>query len=44
MGWILLEALFALVVGVAIVWWTMAGRHKSPPATRESATKPDDRQ
>jgi hypothetical protein len=32
MGWILLEALGALVLLVLIVWWTMfAGRKKGEP-------------
>jgi len=30
MGWILLEALLALGVAIAIVWWTMSGRRKPP--------------
>ena len=37
MGWFLLESLFALIVAVAIVWWTMGPRRRRPP--RES---PDD--
>jgi hypothetical protein len=28
MGWILLEALVALVIAVAIVWWTVSARGK----------------
>jgi len=38
MGMFLLEALLALVILIAIVWWTMfAGRHKGelPPAQDE---------
>jgi hypothetical protein len=31
MGWFLLESLFALVVAVAIVWWTMGPRRRKPP-------------
>jgi hypothetical protein len=32
MGWILLEALVALVFAVAIVWWTMGPKiRKGPP-------------
>jgi hypothetical protein len=31
MGWIFLEALVALVIAIAIVWWTMSGRRKPPP-------------
>ena len=35
MGLILLEALLALVILVAIVWWTMfSGRKKGEPPTR----------
>jgi hypothetical protein len=30
MEWFFIEALFALAVGIAIVWWTMAPRRKSP--------------
>jgi len=30
MAWILLEALLALVIAVAIVWWTASGRRKPP--------------
>jgi hypothetical protein len=32
MGWFLLEALFALVLAVGIVWWTMGPKAKKPPA------------
>jgi hypothetical protein len=35
MEWFLLEMLFALVVAVAIVWWTMGGKREKPP--RDSA-------
>ena len=39
MEWIYLEAAIALVVLIAIVWWTMAARHKpdreSKPAERK---------
>jgi hypothetical protein len=38
MGWILLEGLVALVIGIAIVWWTMGARRK-PPGPRD---RPDD--
>ena len=32
MGWILLEALVALLLAVGIVWWTMAPKiRKRPP-------------
>ena len=41
MGWFLLEMLFALVVAVAIVWWTMGPRRRKPP--RESANDSADR-
>jgi hypothetical protein len=38
MGLILLEALLALLVLVAIVWWTMfSGRRGGEPARAESA-------
>jgi hypothetical protein len=30
MEWFIIEALVALAVGIAIVWWTMAPRKKSP--------------
>jgi hypothetical protein len=30
MGWILLEALVALLIAIGIVWWTMRGRRKEP--------------
>ena len=44
MGLILLEALLALVVLVAIVWWTMfAGRKRGeikPPADSDSGQPP----
>jgi hypothetical protein len=33
MGWLLLEALLALVIAVAIVWWTVSARRK--PHDRE---------
>ena len=40
MEWILLEALVALVIAVAIVWWTMSARRKPPaPPTLERATR-----
>jgi len=31
MGWILLEALVALLLAVAIVWFTMGARRNEPP-------------
>ena len=31
MGWFLLEMLFALVVAVFIVWWTMGPKKRKPP-------------
>jgi hypothetical protein len=38
MGWILLEALVALLIAVGIVWWTMGPKRKTrrrdPPADR----------
>jgi hypothetical protein len=30
MEWFFIEALFALAVGIAIVWWTMAPQKKLP--------------
>jgi hypothetical protein len=36
MGWILLEALVALLLAVFIVWFTMGGRRK-PPSRLPSA-------
>jgi len=41
MGWFLLESLFALVVAVAIVWWTMGPRRRRPP--RDSTNGTDDK-
>lgn len=36
MGWILFEALIALLAAVGIVWWTMAARRKDvPPAPQD---------
>jgi hypothetical protein len=31
MGWILLEALVALLLAVGIVWWTMGPHTRKPP-------------
>lgn len=45
MGLILLEALLALVILVAIVWWTMfSGRHKGelPDAQAKDQQPPSD--
>ena len=41
MGWFLAEALFALIIAVAIVWWTMGPKRRKPP--RESANDSADR-
>jgi hypothetical protein len=41
MGWFLAEALFALIIAVAIVWWTMGPKRRKPP--RESANDTPDR-
>ena len=30
MEWFFIEALFALAVGIAIVWWTMAPQRRRP--------------
>ena len=43
MGWILLEAFVALVIAVAIVWWTMSARRK-PPGAGPRTPPPGDRQ
>lgn len=45
MGLILLEALLALIVLVAIVWWTMFSGRKGgepPPAPLPPASEPED--
>ena len=34
MGWFLLESLFALIVAVGIVWWTMGPKKRKPPRER----------
>jgi len=39
MEWFLLEAFVALVIAVAIVWWTTSARRKPP----ESGTQGSDR-
>ncbi|MEP7329434.1 MAG: hypothetical protein ABI777_09500 [Betaproteobacteria bacterium] len=39
MEWILFEAFIALLVGVAIVWWTMSARRKDPPALPDAQDK-----
>lgn len=31
MGWLLLEALVALLLAVFIVWFTMSGKRREPP-------------
>jgi len=38
MGWLLLEMLVALVLAVAIVWWTMGlgTKKRPPPGDRDS--------
>ena len=41
MGWILLEALVALLLAVFIVWFTMGGRRKEPSKTSSAPEKPD---
>ena len=40
MEWIILEALIALGLGVAIVWWTMAARR--PDRDHEGGKAPQD--
>jgi hypothetical protein len=39
MGWILLEALVALLAAVGIVWWTMRGRRKDPVSDDRTGPK-----
>ena len=40
MGWIVLEALVALLLAVFIVWFTMGGKRKEP---REPSSAPEKR-
>jgi hypothetical protein len=35
MGWLLFEALIALLIAIGIVWWTMSARRKPPPRDGE---------
>ncbi len=42
MGWILLEALVALILAVFIVWFTMGGRRKPPSVPPGSGTPSDE--
>ncbi|MEP6503008.1 MAG: hypothetical protein ABJD97_06755 [Betaproteobacteria bacterium] len=35
MGWIVFEALLALGVMLALVWWTVRGRSDADPEARE---------
>jgi hypothetical protein len=42
MGWILLEALVALILAVFIVWFTMGGRRKPPGPERRRASSQDE--
>jgi hypothetical protein len=37
MEWFIIEALVALAVGVAIVWWTITPSKKLPPAVDEKS-------
>ena len=39
MEWIFLEAAIALAVLIAIVWWTMAARHKPDRDGKPAARK-----
>jgi hypothetical protein len=39
MEWIYLEAAIALVLLIAIVWWTMAARHKPDRDDKPAARK-----
>ena len=34
MEWIFLEALLALLILIAIVWWTMGARKRDEPSSR----------
>jgi len=43
MSWFLLEAFVALVIAVAIVWWTTAVRRK-PPGSAQGKPGDADRQ
>ena len=38
MGWLLLEMLFALLVAVGIVMWTMGPKRRKPPGGSTSNT------
>ena len=38
MEWFFIEALFALAVGVAIVWWTTAPQRKLPRDVDKTGT------
>ena len=42
MEWFFIEALFALAVGAAIVWWTIAPRKKLPRADVEKSDAKSD--
>jgi hypothetical protein len=39
MGWILLEALVALLLAVGIVWWTMGPKMRKPPPGDDGAPR-----
>jgi len=39
MEWFIIEALVAVAVGVAIVWWTMAPQRKLPHGHEKSGDK-----
>jgi hypothetical protein len=41
MGWILLEAGVALLLGIFIVWWTVSARRR-PPSSDATQGKRDD--
>ena len=41
MGWILLEALVALLLAVGIVWWTMGPKTPQASAGRPTARRAD---
>ena len=44
MQWIILEALVALALGLAIVWWTLSpARRRERDSEQQRAANPDER-
>jgi membrane protein implicated in regulation of membrane protease activity len=43
MGWIVFEALLALAVMLAVVWWTFRGRAEDAPDDDADADAPADK-